>query len=490
MRYICSCMKASIGRGRIILLILLAGVLAVLPRTAHARVTISEVAWMGTDEGGANCEWIELHNDEAAIVTLSSWSITIENAGSATPKVLNLGETTSVKFSGIAENGYYLVARDSGACKDLSPSTSADWLGSFGTGISNTGSKLTLKNGTVEEDVVDSKNGWEVPKGGVGGKNTSGKEKETPQRTGESWITASPTPRSPNHAAPLEELPEDDHPATTTLAVTVGGTAPLVPVVNPVAKIYVDGGPARIVIRGADTAFTAIAYDSVGTVRRGADITWSYGDGGHRDGNRVMYAYRKAGEYTATVRARDKGQDAITFIPVVVVDSEVSIASVHDDGVMLTNQSDRIADLSGWKIGTEHRSARLPKDTVIAAHSSAFFPFETLALATTSEPQLLYPDGKLAYAYVQPVAGEAKLERIQDIEPAAPLAVRPASHAPELIAPAAPVSQDVAGASVAAPRLEEGVEATVVLKESGSLFSGVRSFMAAVVYSVAGVFSR
>lgn len=455
-------------------------IFGIFPFSVRADVIINEIAWMGTDEGGANCEWIELRNTSEDIVDLSGWTLTIENTGNATPKVIAFNETASVKYSGIAGNGYYLVARDSGTCKDLAPATSADWLGSFGNGISNSGAKLVLKNGTTEESVVDSKTGWEVTKGGIGGKNTA--PKETPQKDGSSWVVASPTPRGPNHAAPLQELPEEDD-DTASPVVTVGGTAPLVPVTNPVAKLYVDGGPSRIVTAGADSAFVAVAYDSVGTLRKNADITWAFGDGGYEKGEEVFYAYKKPGTYTAVVRAKDKGVSAVSLVEVVVVPSDVAVSSVSDDGVTLTNATSHLLDLSGWKLSSGTKTVRLPADTVIAGGASAFFPYDTLRIASSSSIALKFPSGRVAYAYVQPEGVQEELYPMQETEPAPALAIAPRTYAKEAVsAPAKEASLTLAGARPS--------EETVVLKDDTSFLGGVGSLMASVFSSVVGVFSR
>jgi hypothetical protein len=466
---------------RTLCLIAVFATFGMFPFSVRADVIINEIAWMGTDEGGANCEWVELRNMSDEIVDLSAWTLTIENAGNATPKVIALNETASVKYSGISANGYYLIARDSGTCKDLVPATSADWLGSFGNGISNSGAKLILKNGTTEEDAVDSKTGWEVTKGGMGGKNTA--PKETPQKDSASWIVASPTPRGPNHAAPLEELPEEEE-NTTPPVVTVGGTAPLVPVTHPVAKLFVDGGPSRIVTAGADTAFTAVAYDSVGTLRKNADITWAFGDGGREKGEDVFYAYKKPGTYTAVVRAKDKGVSAVSLIQVSVVAPEVAISSVEDDGITLTNATNHLLDLSGWKLSAGTKNIQLPSDTVIAGGSSAFFSYETLHIASSSDVALKFPNGRIAHSFAKPEVGKDELYEMQETLPARPLAVAEAPiYAKEAVS--APVKQAEPALAGAAPSA-----GTVVLKEDTGFLGGMGSLVASVFSSVVGVFSR
>ncbi len=434
--------------------------------SVHAQIRINEVAWMGTDSGGANCEWVELYNESDDIVDLSSWTLRIENAGGATAKDLLLGETASVKYGGIAGRGYYLIARNSGTCGNEFPGEEADWLGSFGSGISNSGAKITLLSGTNEEDVLDSRVGWEVSKGGAGGKNTS--PKETPQWTGSAWLTASPTPRGQNHTAPLPELKEDES-VTTPPVVTVGGTAPLVPVTHPVPKLYVDGGPARIVIAGAHTPFSALAYDSTGMRHKNADITWSFGEGGSKKGEEVSYAYREPGEYTVVVRARSKGVSAVSFISVVAVASPISISHADGESITLRNDSDDFVDLSFWKIGDAKRAPTLPADTVLAPYANMRFAYETLAHGTVDEPSLRFPNGMRAVSYTQPLETEESIHIVRDTE------VTPvAFYEEELVAPAG----DQEGTPAGAPLPTE--ESKVVLKEERSIGNFFRSLVASV----------
>jgi len=464
---------------RLVCLFVLGFCLLTIPYAVRAKIIINEVAWMGTDEGGANCEWVELRNTENTVVPLSSWTLTIENSGTGVPKVISLGEAASVKYSGIAENGYYLIARDSGSCKDLMPHTSADWLGSFGNGISNSGAKLILKEGTEERDVVDSKTGWETSKNGVGGKNST--PKETPQYTGSSWITAAPTPRGPNRNAPLEELPEEEAEDAPPV-VTVGGTAPLVPVTHPVQKLYVDGGPSRIVTAGADTFFTAIAYDSIGQLRKNADITFTFGDGGQEKGREVRYAYKKPGTYTAVIRAKDKGISAVSLIEVVVREPHISITQVNEEGITLTNTSESLADLSGWKIHTASKSVKLPDDTVLAPGASTLFAYETLGIDSSDNASLAFPNGRVAYAYTKPDGVGDELQKVQASAPLHSLAITPRPYASQAVSAPA-VKKDLATAGAALPEIEQ----TVVLSQEQGFFS---SLLSSVVSSVTGIFSR
>lgn len=419
-----------------------------LPSVTYADVVINEVAWMGTDAGGANCEWVELYNSGSDTIALSGWTLTIENIG-ASPKVLDLGEAASVKYSGIAGGGYYLIARNTGSCGSLMPGSSADWLGSFGSGVSNSGSKLTLSNGSTV-DVVDSQEGWEISKGGIGGDNAT--PKQTPQRVGGAWYTGTPTPRGPNNQPSVEEIeePEDEDSAPV---VTIGGTAPLVPVSSPVPDLYIDAGPDRIVSVDADTPYTAIVYDSTGKIRRDAEVTWSFGDGGFKRGDSVAYKYREPGTYQAVVRARAKGNSSVATLDVLADVPKLRIVAT-EGGIQLHNDGDRLVDLSAWRIRDGREKFKLPPDLVVAPGRFAYLPNDVTDIEDVREPELLYPDGTLAV--IGDVTSElpAKLSPVQEIEP-----VEPVIHHNAYVHPLAPAAAPMLAAAGAS------MPSTVILKE-------------------------
>jgi uncharacterized repeat protein (TIGR01451 family) len=122
--------------------------LGVPPETADARVrettagvVINEVAWMGTAAGTYD-EWIELHNTAAVTVSLDGWHLIDD-------------DDLDIALHGeISPQGYYLIERtDDSAVSDVP----ADWTGSFGSGLSNSGEVLTLTDHLGA--VVDTANG-------------------------------------------------------------------------------------------------------------------------------------------------------------------------------------------------------------------------------------------------------------------------------------------------------------------------------------------
>lgn len=424
---------------RITLTLILICVISV-PHTAAASIVINEIAWMGST-GSANAEWIELYNDASESVPLSGWTLT------------GAGTSPNITLSGtIAGNGYYLLERTSDATV---PTITAHQI--YTGALSNSGDTLTLKDSTsaVIDQVVGGTN-W----ANIGGDNTT---KQTPQRNGSSWSTAAPTPGALNasggSSAPTETATTTPptETATTTPTTTIGGSNPVrtTSVESPVRQLYLDAGPDRIVVAGVATPFSAVAYSKNGSVRD-ARITWSFGDGGRELGEKVRHTFRKPGEYLVAVRAQEKESDVLVALRVVVEASSVSIA-VDSDGILVTNTSDRLLDLSGWRLRSGEDEFLIPEDTGIWPSASVVFAYEDTGLPETNDVALLFPSGKVARESVEET--EVPNEQLEEPEPgiqrvqtpiiSAPL-IETTTYEPVIDAPAAPTLSAAVGAAVPA----------------------------------------
>jgi hypothetical protein len=141
---------------------------------AFAQIEINEVAWMGTVTS-ANDEWIELRNTGSESVDITGWVL---QAVDGAPEFTLTGS--------IAPGAYFLMERSDDA---TIPDISADML--YTGSLGNIGEFLQLRDATGSIiDSVDHADGWQ------GGDNVT---KETMQRKGSLWITASPTPRAENN---------------------------------------------------------------------------------------------------------------------------------------------------------------------------------------------------------------------------------------------------------------------------------------------------
>jgi hypothetical protein len=399
----------------------LIGIALLAPTAAHAAVVISEIAWMGTSVS-ANAEWIELQNTGSESVNLSGWTL----AGATGSPNITLSGT-------IAGSGYYLLERTSDASV---PSVTADQI--YSGALANTGLTLLLKDQTgATVDTVAGGTDW----ASIGGDNTT---KQTPQRVGSTWSTAEPTPRAQNVAdgasggdgdtsEPIASTtdPLTPQPSLGGSSISRGSSG------NPVPKLYIEAGPGRILTAGADTVFSAFAYDSDDIVRRDAEFSWSFGDGAQADGDEVSHAYLLPGTYTVSISARAGKSYTVSLLKVSVLPSFARITNISQDAVTLQNDGEEILDLSGWKLVQGNRQFILPRYMALLPGQEAHLPNSITKLGTSTEPiALLFPSGAQG-AVLELRSGSAPEEL------PAPLEVlpkqSPVSEAPQVQPAAAPV---------------------------------------------------
>ena len=411
-------------------LLLLAALL--LPEGARAAVRVNEIAWMGS-ASNANAEWIELYNDGEA-TSLEGWKLA---SGS-----LNISLSGS-----IAAQGYYLLERTS---DESVPSTAADKI--YTGALSNSGDTLVLKDGAgAVIDTVAGGTNWTA----IGGDNTT---KHTAQRSGSGWVTAAGTPRAENAAtgsAPTDTTatttPTTDT-STTTPTVTVGGSTPSTASIasSPARTLFLDIGDSRIVLAGVPTPYEAVAYDSKGKPKD-ARVTWNFGDGARELGDKVWHAYEEPGEYAVVARATLNEAQVIRTLTVVVEPASVA-ARMHPKGVQIENASDRLIDLSGWRLMTDERTFVLPEDTVVLPNGKSLFPSSVTGLS--GEVYLSRPKGeeRIAAAPLPSVQPEPVARGIQQVQtPARVPAAAPLIeevHEERIVAPATAPLQAAAGAAV------------------------------------------
>lgn len=419
----------------------------VTPHAAAAAVVINELAWMGS-VGNANAEWIELYNEGSEPVSLSGWTLT------------SAGTAPNITLSGtIAGSGFYLLERTG---DDSAPGVSADQI--YTGALANGGDTLTLKDssGSTVDQVVGG-SGWT----NIGGDNTT---KDTPQRTGSSWVTATPTPRATNASGSTP--PADTgtttpttptETSTTTPSATIGGSTPSTSttVASPVRALYLDAGPDRIVLAGVRTPYRAVAYSKNGSIKD-ARVTWSFGDGKSDLGDKVWHAFRKPGEYMVTVRAEEDASEALVALHVIVEAPSVALHTV-DGGVALTNSGARLADLSLWRIRAGEREFEIPRDTGVWPGATVVFADEDTGLSSEDSTSLLLPSGTIASEAVSepnvlevaeeppPVqlpSPEVGIERVETPLPASSVTDEP--HETRILAPTAPTLSAAVGAAVPA----------------------------------------
>jgi len=360
---------------------ILIGITIMVPSVSHAAVMMSEIAWMGTNES-SYCEWVELHNDASTSVPLSGWQL-FEGGGATT--VFTLSKT-------IPANGYLLVERVTPSCPDPIPSVN-DEAGSFGgSGLSNSGEDLVLKDtdGTTVQ-TLNFSSGWPA------GDATT---KETMQLSGSSWVTANPTPDAPTSGSSTTEtsstpLPEQSTSSTPTYTPSLVLTTP--------SQVYAS----------VQNTYSAINYLDHYKNQAGYFV-WNMGDGAivrNIGLNPVTHSYKYPGTYTITLNyfpytaLLTQAPELSTSKTITVLSSDISISSFDGGWMKIQNKLATPVDISGWVIQTPTQHAAFPEFSTIAPNATISVDREILGITDKTDPVSLYtPEGKLIATTALPVA--------------------------------------------------------------------------------------
>lgn len=350
---------------------------SLVPLVAFAKVTINEVAWMGTPQSSLG-EWIELFNDGSVEVDLSGAGLYVDGGGTL---LVSLTKK-------IAAGGYYLVERSTPSVPDPVPGVGDDTASFGGGGLSNAGENLVLKakDGTVL-DSVNALLGWPA------GDNET---KETMQKNGSGWMTATSTPRAKNtifeSVVSLTATSSVSSPdvATSNLS-SHSGSASLSDEKIPDA-FSISIGRDRLVNVGTPILFEA---KTKGQVPSSVDFRWSFGDGGSSSGRTASKTYAYPGEYVVIVNAQGEGVSAVARAVVKVTPIELSLTGhAKDSALELTNRSAYEANIGLWSISAGPQSFVLPTDTIILPKHTVFLGknITRMSLYSSSTPVLVSPD--------------------------------------------------------------------------------------------------
>ena len=344
---------------------------------ASANVRFSEIAWMGTADSQF-AEWIELFNDTDAEIDLSG-AVLYEGGGSVL--VISLMQK-------IAPKGFFLIERTTASAPDPVPGL-GDVAGSFGgSGLSNGGEFLVLKdkNGTLL-DMLDDSGGWRA-----GDAST----RQTMQRAGDIWITATATPRLPNAiAVATTSVAAVTNSSTTTTQDAPSahsGSTGISPSIDPV-DLTVSAGRDRLVVVGAEVEFDARLR---GAPASEVDVTWAFGDGGFARGISAVTSYDYPGEYVVVVNATHKGLRAVSRTKVTVIPLDLVLsADSADSRIVLENRSRFELNLGGWRLAAGAQSFVLPRDTIVLPNRTTTFSsrITKFSIASTTRTFLARPDG-------------------------------------------------------------------------------------------------
>ena len=346
-------------------LTLLLVAVSAIPLHAFAQVKINEINWAGA-QGNSYAEWIELYNNGATDVNLKD-SVLFEVNG--TTQIIKFTKT-------ISANGYYLIERVTPSSLDPVPGINDD-SGSFGgSGLSNSGEYLVLKDASgAVLDSLDFSKGW--PAG-------DSKTYQTMQRVygpdatvgAGGWVTATATPRAINVkdsiGSPQAPIVEDiivTQDANTSASISTHENPTEVSEKIPVSKFLVSAGRDRLVTVGAETLFDAKLTNTKGEFVDSGNVSWSFGDGAQAVGKRVKHVYKFPGTYAVVLNASNNNEDFVSRANVTAVSPELEVFCDYSFGALcpieVKNVSSYELNLGEWIIESGKSSFLFPKDTII-----------------------------------------------------------------------------------------------------------------------------
>lgn len=365
-------MKRSIIFGAVIFLL---GV-----TRADATVIINEIAWMGTTNS-ANAEWIELYNNGTDVVILDGWSL---KAVDGSPSINLAGQVTA--------GSYFLLERTS---DESVPEIQAGQI--YSGSLGNTGEHLELKNNLDElMDQVDSSSGWPA------GDNIS---KQTMQRNGTGWITATGTPGVQNDSGVIT----NSSTSTAEAPVQNNGTVVVKKEDESADVIPVKADPkysAKMILPDFATAGTLIPL-SVEVKQDGKKnlvdgrFNWYLGDGssyGYVKNTPFDHVFHYPGDYTVVLEYYSnvfKDQpDSIHKKKISIVPASLTISGITDDGgITFLSDAPKDIDLAQWVLRSRNREYSFPKYTLVLKGKELSVSAKTLSflIGENDSVELLNP---------------------------------------------------------------------------------------------------
>lgn len=400
-----------------IFVVVLAIFLTALPFFSFGAVKINEIAWMGTKIDSVDSgewwrhEWLELFNDGSENISLAGWSIELSRD--------KLDFTVNLDGQ-VAPNSYFLV----GASDKISPAPDFNYA-NLGGKFNNTAQKVILKNGSVIIDTVDATSGWPA------GDNTT---KQTMQLVGNSWITATATPKAINFSvsgAPANSSSSTTQESSTIVSNTINysssahsGSSELSRSTTKI-KAYLGAGRDRVVMTGTPVQFSAKLTDDSDNALDGDWYKWSFGDGTYSTGKQAGHIYDLPGEYIAVVSTIFGGQEYSSRSGIKVVDADITFeAATKNSGnyvIYINNNSSFELNLKGWQLRNKRRTFNFEADTIILPRKTLPLSKNTsLDLWAGDDLELIYPTGKI-YSSIKVKKDDKAITQSELVDPATKL---------------------------------------------------------------------
>lgn len=301
-------------------------------------------------------EWVEVYNDGASAIDFSKYKFFEANVNHS---------LTALSVATLEAGEYAVVIQDAAKFfADYPNFIGKAFTSSFS--LSNTGEALAFK--TAAGAVADFYTYNPLTSGAGNGLSE--------QLVNDVWTKGAASPglaNSTNVTPPLDTSTTTT--ATTTATTTQATTTTASPTVIvatvtetievpkivyvqksywPVSeKIYVNAGPNKLTVTGAEVQFEGSIYDAdTKSQLTTGEFHWSFGDGTEIVGSRgAKHVYKFPGEYTAVFQATSDGRFEEDRLYVKVVNPEISLKMGRDldlDYVEITNNYNEEIKLDGF----------------------------------------------------------------------------------------------------------------------------------------------
>lgn len=360
---------------------------------------ISEVMSNPTGDDGGR-EWIEVFNNTASSIDLSSLTISIK--GGTAVAVTPLSGGTS-----LAPNGYAVIGSVvSGTNKFIQDyPTYSGILFKSSISLVNTGvTSIDIKLSGATVDTLAS--------------YTAAKEGFTLSLVSGSFVLSNPTPGAENQAVPPSDSSNNNATSSSSSQQVVQAqSAP-----SPDIVLYMPF--EKTVVAGADANFTTYGMTRAGNNIDDLVYSWSYGDGGQGTGTSTWYRYVYPGRYVAKVEAFNGHVLGNGSTKVRVVSPDIAITKV-DNGkyglyIDISNPNNYDLDLSQWKLYLDGKTFPFPKNTIILGGETTRFSGVAMGFASTTISQnsivkILFPNLEEVASYAVSNLENGKLNNLTNI---------------------------------------------------------------------------
>ncbi len=370
------------NRDKFLVSVIFLPALFIIPVLAFANVEITEIMYdfPGT-EGSGEHDWIEVHNNSAGIIDLSTFKLFEAGTNHGIKSIQGLPTLSPGAFAVVASNAAtFLTDQPAGFNGQLFDS-------SFSLNSTSAGETLVIRTGDLsDQDSV-------AYSADLGAKDDG----NSLQKTNGAWAAAAPTPGVSSSETSTTAPPEESSPSAPT-EQSSGSSVGL-------QSLWADAGPDRTAIVGAGTIFEGKALGIDKNPLDGARYLWNFGDGFTGEGKKVIHTYKHPGDYIVYLDVANGSVSAGDKILVKAMPADVSISALgygEKSFVAISNNEPTELDISFWQIKSSSGVFVIPKNTIIVPNNKIIFSKDALSFEIKEGDKvfLVYPNGLPAYEFL------------------------------------------------------------------------------------------